>query len=101
MNVQLVTDTSYANQDGEMDVTPIVVDNTMTFDAIDGILFYGFEVIGYCLEIIMTLNPSVTLIVSLFQLLGLDEWASMNLKHSQILNDWMNWKSRSGNMEYL
>ena len=55
LNVQLVTDTTYASIDGEMDVTPIVVDNTMTFDAIDGILFYGFEITGCCQETTMTL----------------------------------------------
>lgn len=43
LDAQLVTDTAYANLDGEMNVTPIVVSDTMTFDAIDGILFYGFS----------------------------------------------------------
>src|SRR6056300_928364 len=43
LDVQLVTDTSYSSLDGEMNVTPIVVNDTMTFDAIEGILFYGFS----------------------------------------------------------
>lgn len=43
LDVQLVTDTSYSSLDGEMNVTPIVVSDTMTFDAIEGILFYGFS----------------------------------------------------------
>lgn len=41
--VQLVTDTAYANIDGEMEVSPIVVADTMTMDAVRGILFYGFS----------------------------------------------------------
>ena len=43
LDAQLVTDTVYANLDGEMNVSPIVVSDTMTFDAIEGILFYGFS----------------------------------------------------------
>jgi hypothetical protein len=43
LDVQLVTDTVYANLDGEMNVSPIVVADTMSFDAIEGILFYGFS----------------------------------------------------------
>ena len=98
MNVQLVTDTSYANQDGEMDVTPIVVDNTMTFDAIDGILFYGFG--NYRLLPRNNndfMNPSVTLdsISVPTSPIGLDEWASMNLKaFPNPSNDWMQLESQ-------
>ena len=43
LDAQLVTDTIYASIDGEMNVSPIVVSDTMTFDAIEGILFYGFS----------------------------------------------------------
>lgn len=43
LDVQLVTDTAYANLDGQMNVTPIVVADTMSFDAIEGVLFYGFS----------------------------------------------------------
>jgi hypothetical protein len=43
LDAQLVTDTIYGNLDGEMNVSPIVVSDTMTFDAIEGILFYGFS----------------------------------------------------------
>ena len=43
LDVQLVTDTSYSSLDGEMNVMPIVVSDTMTFDAIEGILYYGFS----------------------------------------------------------
>ena len=98
LNVQLVTDTSYANQDGEMDVTPIVVDNTMTFDAIDGILFYGFG--NYRLLPRNNndfMNPSVTLdsISVPTSPIGLDEWASMNLKaFPNPSNDWMQLESQ-------
>jgi len=98
LNVQLVTDTSYANQDGEMDVTPIVVDNTMTFDAIDGILFYGFgnyRILPRNNNDFM--NPSVTLdsISVPTSPIGLDEWASMNLKaFPNPSNDWMQLESQ-------
>ena len=43
LDAQLVTDTIYGSLDGEMNVSPIVVSDTMTFDAIEGILFYGFS----------------------------------------------------------
>ena len=43
LDVQLVTDTAYANLDGEMNVSPVVVSDTMSFDAIEGIMFYGFS----------------------------------------------------------
>ena len=98
LNVQLVTDTSYANQDGEMDVTPIVVDNTMTFDAIDGILFYGFG--NYRLLPRNNndfMNPSMTLdsISVPTSPIGLDEWASMNLKaFPNPSSDWMQLESQ-------
>ena len=98
LNVQLVTDTSYANQDGEMDVTPIVVDNTMTFDAIDGILFYGFG--NYRLLPRNNndfMNPSVTLdsISVPTSPIGLDEWASINLKaFPNPSSDWMQLESQ-------
>ena len=98
LNVQLVTDTSYANQDGEMDVTPLVVDNTMTFDAIDGILFYGFG--NYRLLPRNNndfMNPSVTLdsISVPTSPIGLDEWASMNLKaFPNPSSDWMQLESQ-------
>ena len=98
LNVQLVTDTSYANQDGEMDVTPIVVDNTMTFDAIDGILFYGFG--NYRLLPRNNndfTNPSVTLdsISVPTSPIGIDEWAFLNLKlYPNPSNDWMQLESK-------
>ena len=41
--VQLVTDTSYATQDGFMNVPAIAVSDTMKMDAIEGVLFYGFS----------------------------------------------------------
>lgn len=41
--VQLVSDTVYANVDGEMEVPAIAVADTMTMDAVRGILFYGFS----------------------------------------------------------
>lgn len=41
--VQLVTDTNYATLDGFMNVDPIVVSDTMTMDAVEGIIFYGFS----------------------------------------------------------
>ncbi|KAB2815294.1 T9SS type A sorting domain-containing protein [Phaeocystidibacter marisrubri] len=41
--VQLVTDSSYATVDGEMEVGPIEVSDTMSMDAVRGILFYGFS----------------------------------------------------------
>ncbi len=41
--VQLVTDTAYETVDGEMEVPAIVVADTMTFDAVRGVLFYGFS----------------------------------------------------------
>ncbi|WP_170266376.1 T9SS type A sorting domain-containing protein [Phaeocystidibacter luteus] len=41
--VQLVTDTVYETVDGEMEVPAIVVADTMTFDAVRGVLFYGFS----------------------------------------------------------
>jgi hypothetical protein len=83
LNVQLVTDTSYANLDGEMNVTPIVVDNSMTFDAVEGILFYGFsnfrllprnnnDFIGASVTL-----DSISVATSP---IGLDEWAAGNLK---------------------
>lgn len=83
LNVQLVTDTSYANLDGEMNVTPIVVDNNMTFDAVEGILFYGFsnfrllprnnnDFIGASVTL-----DSISVATSP---IGLDEWAAGNLK---------------------
>jgi predicted extracellular nuclease len=98
LNVQLVTDTSYANQDGEMDVTPIVVDNTMTFDAIDGILFYGFG--NYRLLPRNNndfMSPSVTLdsISVPTSPIGLDEWASTHLKvYPNPSRDWMQLESQ-------
>jgi len=83
LNVQLVTDTSYANLDGEMNVTPIVVDNSMTFDAVEGILFYGFS----NFRLLPRNNndfigASVTLdsIAVATSPIGLDEWAAGNLK---------------------
>jgi len=44
--VQLIVDTTnfnYAVLDGFMNVPPIVVNNTMNMDAVDGIIFYGFN----------------------------------------------------------
>lgn len=41
--VQLVTDTVYQNVDGEMEVPAIEVADTMTMDAVRGVLFYGFS----------------------------------------------------------
>ena len=83
LNVQLVTDTSYANLDGEMNYTPIVVDNTMNFDAIEGILYFGFSNFRLLPRNNMDfINPSVTLdsISVASSPIGLDEWASSNLK---------------------
>lgn len=40
--VQLVTDTVYSTLDGLMNVTPIVVSDTMNMDAVEGVLFYSF-----------------------------------------------------------
>ncbi len=40
--VQLVSDSSYATNDGTMFYTPIETDNTMTMDAMTGILWYSF-----------------------------------------------------------
>ena len=102
LNVQLVTDTSYASIDGEMDVTPIVVDNTMTFDAIEGILFYGFS--NYRLLPRNNndfINPSVTLdsITIATSPIGLDEWATSNLKaYPNPSNDWMQLESSGAGM---
>jgi hypothetical protein len=78
-----VTDTSYANLDGEMNYTPIVVDNTMNFDAIEGILYFGFSNFRLLPRNNMDfINPSVTLdsISVASSPIGLDEWASSNLK---------------------
>jgi DNA/RNA endonuclease YhcR with UshA esterase domain len=83
LNVQLVTDTAYANLDGEMNVTPIVVDNSMTFDAVEGILFYGFsnfrllprnnnDFIGASVTL-----DSISVATSP---IGVDEWAAGNVK---------------------
>src|SRR5210317_2274273 len=97
LDVQLVTDTSYSSLDGEMNVTPIVVDNTMTFDAIEGILFYGFS--NYRLLPRNNndfINPSVTLdsITVATSPIGLDEWATSNLKaYPNPSNDWMQLES--------
>ena len=97
LNVQLVTDTAYASIDGEMDVTPIVVDNTMTFDAIDGILFYGFG--NYRLLPRNNndfMNPSVTLdsVTVANSPIGLDQWAVSNLKvYPNPSRDWMQLES--------
>lgn len=41
--VQLVTDSIYETIDGEMEVSPIEVADTMTMDAVRGVLFYGFS----------------------------------------------------------
>lgn len=41
--VQLVTDSIYETVDGEMEVGPIEVADTMTMDAVRGVLFYGFS----------------------------------------------------------
>lgn len=41
--VQLVTDSIYETLDGEMEVSPIEVADTMTMDAVRGVLFYGFS----------------------------------------------------------
>lgn len=41
--VQLVSDLQYDTIDGEMMVDPILVADTMTMDAVEGILFYGFS----------------------------------------------------------
>ncbi|GCD76737.1 hypothetical protein JCM31826_02190 [Thermaurantimonas aggregans] len=41
--VQLVTDTMYATVDGTMNVPPIVTSDTMTFDAVQGIVFFSFS----------------------------------------------------------
>jgi hypothetical protein len=41
--VQLVTDTIYKTLDGFMNVEPIVVADTMSMDAVEGIIFYGFS----------------------------------------------------------
>ncbi len=41
--VQLVSDLQYDTIDGEMMVDPIAVSDTMTMDAVEGILFYGFS----------------------------------------------------------
>ena len=41
--VQLVTNAAYDTLDGSMEVTPIVVSDTMTMDAVEGICFYGFS----------------------------------------------------------
>lgn len=41
--VQLVTDSVYATVDGEMEVSPIEVNQTMNMDAVRGIMFYGFS----------------------------------------------------------
>lgn len=41
--VQLVTDTMYATVDGTMNVPPIVTSDTMTFDAMQGIIFFSFS----------------------------------------------------------
>ena len=41
--VQLVTDTSFATNLGTMNVPPIATSDTMTFDAIQGIIYFGFN----------------------------------------------------------
>ncbi|NCZ95015.1 MAG: T9SS C-terminal target domain-containing protein [Flavobacteriia bacterium] len=41
--VQLVTNAAYDTLDGSMEVTPIVVSDTMNMDAVEGICFYGFS----------------------------------------------------------
>lgn len=41
--VQPVTDTIYATVDGTMNVPPIVTSDTMTFDAVQGIIFFSFS----------------------------------------------------------
>lgn len=41
--VQLVTDTIYATQDGNMFVTPITTADTMNMDAVVGLMYYGFS----------------------------------------------------------
>ena len=41
--VQLVTDPIYDTLDGMMEVTPIVVSDTMSMTAVEGICFYGFS----------------------------------------------------------
>ncbi|GCD79263.1 hypothetical protein AT05_09360 [Schleiferia thermophila str. Yellowstone] len=41
--VQPVTDTIYATVDGVMNVPPIVTSDTMTFDAVQGIVFFSFS----------------------------------------------------------
>jgi predicted extracellular nuclease len=41
--VQLVSDLQYDTIDGEMMVDPIQTSDTMTMDAVEGILFYGFS----------------------------------------------------------
>ena len=97
LNVQLVTDTVYNNLDGEMDVTPIVVDNTMTFDAIEGILFYGFGNFRLLPRNNNDfINPSVTLdsISVATSPIGLDEWAASHLKaFPNPSSDWMQLES--------
>lgn len=40
--VQLVTELRYDSIDGQMEVNPIVVSDTMKMDALEGILFYAF-----------------------------------------------------------
>ena len=41
--MQLVTNAAYDTLDGSMEVTPIVVSDTMNMDAVEGICFYGFS----------------------------------------------------------
>lgn len=41
--VQLVTDTIYENTDGTMFVSPVTTSDTMTMDAIVGLMYYGFS----------------------------------------------------------
>lgn len=41
--VQIVSDTVYANIDGEMEVDPIKAETTMNMDALVGLLSYGFS----------------------------------------------------------